>query len=235
MCASVRVCARVSQGGRANLYLVREREKKKRVKSDEGKSGRKKSNGGQKPTHANTHIHEGTHIENWDRYDRKKQKKKKSWQVTEDQGKESDGVRLRCNRERDRDRVMESKGERQRGNKVKKETSRVREFHVSSEFFQAFCIQLSGKSAFAICNTQPQRNTSVGVMKSRAIWVSTFILITPNLSSNSYWLITVRNKVEGILNSCTLTVRSEQLHAIIGNYDTYTLNQQFWHISNWAE
>lgn len=63
MCASVRVCARVSQGGRANLYLVREREKK-RVKSDEGKSGRKKSNGGQKPTHANTHIHEGTHIEN---------------------------------------------------------------------------------------------------------------------------------------------------------------------------
>lgn len=62
MCASVRVCARVSQGGRANLYLVRER--KKRVKSDEGKSGRKKSNGGQKPTHANTHIHEGTHIEN---------------------------------------------------------------------------------------------------------------------------------------------------------------------------
>lgn len=62
MCASVRVCARVSQGGRANLYLVREREKK-RVKSDEGKSGRKKSNGGQKPTHANTHIHEGTHIE----------------------------------------------------------------------------------------------------------------------------------------------------------------------------
>lgn len=63
MCASVRVCARVSQGGRANLYLVRER-KKKRVKSDEGKSGRKKSNGGQKPTHANTHIHEGTHIEN---------------------------------------------------------------------------------------------------------------------------------------------------------------------------
>lgn len=78
-------------------------------------------------------------------------------------------MRLRCNRERDRDRVMESKGERQRGNKVKKETSRVREFHVSSEFFQAFCIQLSGKSAFAICNTQPQRNTSDGVMKSRAI------------------------------------------------------------------